>query len=116
VVTDLPVSVLVEATGGQARHVDEDRVRKYAQALDELPPVVVFDTEAGLLLVDGYHRLAAAVSLGRASIPADVRSGTRHEALAFAIGRATADRGMTAEPARAGIERWSVRGSVPPPT
>jgi ParB-like chromosome segregation protein Spo0J len=28
--------------------------------LDDLPPIVVVDTPEGLLLVDGYHRLAAA--------------------------------------------------------
>jgi hypothetical protein len=30
--------------------------------------VVVFNTEGGLLLVDGYHRLAAARRLGRTTL------------------------------------------------
>jgi hypothetical protein len=41
-------------------HLDARRVERYAQMLDALPPIVVFDTQEGLLLVDGYHRLAAA--------------------------------------------------------
>jgi hypothetical protein len=41
-------------------HLDVVRVERYAQMLDALPPIVVFDTQEGLLLVDGYHRLAAA--------------------------------------------------------
>src|SRR5215216_4067199 len=41
-------------------HLDAVRVERYAQMLDALPPIVVFDTPEGLLLVDGYHRLAAA--------------------------------------------------------
>jgi hypothetical protein len=41
-------------------HLDAVRVERYAQMLDALPPIVVFDTPEGLLLVDGCHRLAAA--------------------------------------------------------
>jgi len=40
-------------------HLDASRVERYARMLDTLPPVVVFETPEGLLLVAGYHRLAA---------------------------------------------------------
>ena len=34
-------------------HFDDERVKRYAETLDTLPPVVVFDAEEGLLLADG---------------------------------------------------------------
>ena len=40
-------------------HLDAARVERYARTLDVLPPVVVVDTPEGLLLADGYHRVAA---------------------------------------------------------
>ena len=65
-------------------HLDALRVERYARMLDVLPPVVVFDTPEGLLLVDGYHRLAAARRCGLESVEAEVRSGSRHDALKYA--------------------------------
>lgn len=50
-------------------HLDRELVERYAQNRDAFPRVVVFDTETGLLLVDGYHRVAAA----QPAITADVR-------------------------------------------
>ena len=65
-------------------HLDTTRVERYARMLQALPPVVVFDTPEGLLLVDGYHRLAAARRCGLESIEAEVRSGSRHDGLQYA--------------------------------
>jgi hypothetical protein len=59
-------------------------VERYAQGLDALPPVVVFDTEEGLLLADGYHRVAAARRRGLETIEAEVRLGSRQDALRYA--------------------------------
>ena len=64
-------------------HVDPGRVARYAGGFDELPPVVVFDTEEGLLLVDGYHRLAAARRLGRRTLTVELHRGSRTDALRF---------------------------------
>jgi hypothetical protein len=53
----------------------------YARTLDALPPVVVVDTPEGLLLDDGYHRVAASRRLGLEEVEAEVRTGTRRDAL-----------------------------------
>ena len=45
-------------------HLDAAQVKRYAEMLDALPPLVVFDTGEALLLADGYHRLAAARRCG----------------------------------------------------
>jgi hypothetical protein len=36
--------------------------------------VVVFETDEGLLLVDGYHRVAAARARGEVTVDAEIRS------------------------------------------
>jgi hypothetical protein len=52
--------LLANAPTDPEAHLDPARVERYAQVLDALPPVVVFDTPERPLLADGYHRLAAA--------------------------------------------------------
>ncbi len=49
-----------------------------------VPPVVVFDTDEGLRLVDGYHRAEAARRAGRKTIEAEVRAGSWREAMRYA--------------------------------
>ena len=46
--------------------------------------MVVFDTPEGPLLADGHHRLAAAGRLGRKTVEAEVRAGSRQDALRYA--------------------------------
>jgi hypothetical protein len=41
-------------------HVDAARVARYAQLAPPAPPVIVFETLDERLLIDGYHRVAAA--------------------------------------------------------
>jgi hypothetical protein len=41
-------------------HLDWERAQLSTRILDDLPPVVVFDTPERLLLADGYHRLVTA--------------------------------------------------------
>lgn len=86
-------------------HLDPDRVAYYRAALDEATPVTVFDVGGRLLLADGHHRVAAAESLGRTSLMADVRSGTTSDALRFAVDLAKEQRGLTEEEVLAAIKR-----------
>ena len=64
-VTTLKVADIVANSGVQSSHLDAQQVETYRRSVDRLPPVVVFETEEGLLLADGYHRLAAAVAEGK---------------------------------------------------
>lgn len=90
------------------RHLDAERVRRFARVLDELPPVTVFRlADETLLLTDGYHRVAAAQQAGRTTIRADVRAGTTTDALRFAVELAVRERGTSSEEARASIQRHS---------
>jgi ParB-like chromosome segregation protein Spo0J len=90
------------------RPLDPDRVQQYAQLLDELPPITVFRLQdQTLLLADGYHRLAAAQAAGRATVNADVREGTKADALKFATDVAMRERGISESQARAAIKRNS---------
>ena len=88
-------------------HLDAMRVERYARILDTLPPVVVFDTPEGLLLSDGYHRLAASRRLGLEEVEAEVRAGSRHDALMYAAEVGAAQRGISPEEAASHIARYA---------
>jgi ParB-like chromosome segregation protein Spo0J len=67
--------------------LDEDTIADYAEAMqrgDTFPPVVVYFDGLKHWLADGFHRLAAAQLANRHQIPAEVRPGTRRDALLFA--------------------------------
>jgi uncharacterized ParB-like nuclease family protein len=78
--------------GLQARAaIDPATVREYAEAATEgkatLPPIVVYCHTAGQFwLADGFHRLAAAKQTGQKKIAAEVRQGSRTDALRCALG------------------------------
>ena len=86
-------------------HLNPERVAFYMEQLDETASVTVFDTGTELILADGHHRIEAAQRLGRTTIEADLRSGTRHEALQFAIQHAKEQRGLTDDEVVAAIRR-----------
>jgi hypothetical protein len=115
---DVEVAALTgSALVGPPRHLDEDKVSRYAQILDQLPPVVVFESDDGLLLVDGYHRMEAARRLGRTVVRAQVRQGSREDALRFAVDLAAVERGMSKDQALNAIrrrsgKRWGASGPV----
>lgn len=76
-VSEIVVDLALDVRG----RVDKKIVDRYAEILDELPPVDVFN---GKLLADGFHRVAAAKNLGRETIQARVHRGDRGEAMVFA--------------------------------
>jgi hypothetical protein len=107
---DTPTSVLIEdLVEVSPDHLDIQRVTIFSKILDEMPPVTIFRTPQGLLLADGYHRVAAARSLGRTAVQAVVFDGSREDALDFATGKA-AEGGISRTAAIRAIKRHS-RGS-----
>jgi ParB-like chromosome segregation protein Spo0J len=90
-------------------HLDPDRVARYAADVDAMPPVVAFRADEGLLLADGYHRVAAARAAGRSRIDVDVRRGTRADAMRYAVQVAARERGISEAAAMQRIQRWADR-------
>lgn len=90
---------LIRIDGGtQPRaHLNPETVTEYANAMADdgcvFPPVTVFYDGADYWLADGFHRVAASKEAGFADIDADVRQGTRRDAVLFSVG-ANADHGL----------------------
>jgi ParB-like chromosome segregation protein Spo0J len=92
-------------------HLDTELCRALRAEPRGVAPIVVFDTEAGPLLVDGYHRVAAAQRRGAQTVTAEVRKGSRRDAVRYAAELATVQRGISREDAlghirRRTAERW----------
>ncbi len=66
--------------------LDEDTVTRYMDAWNRMPPVTIWDVDGRLLLADGFHRHAAAVTLGKKSIQAEVLTGTFADAMDYVAG------------------------------
>lgn len=98
IIRTVPIDQLITDQGTQVRAcIIEDLVAEYAariEAGDFFPGVRVLELKDGsLVLVDGFHRLAAFRRLGRQEIPAIVRRGTMEDAWTMAIG-ANVDHGL----------------------
>ena len=68
---------------------DPATIAEYAEHMragDTFPPVVVFHDGTDHWLADGFHRVAACRAAGLASVAADVRQGTRRDAVLYSAG------------------------------
>ena len=87
-------SIQTEA-GTQTRvKINEDAVTEYAEAMEngaEFPPVTVFHDGTDYWMADGFHRIMAASRNGFVDIEAEVRKGTKRDALIYALGANTAN-------------------------
>jgi len=77
--------IVVDPTIQIRRGNHEPTIRRYEESFEKLPPVVVIRTKDGLLLADGFHRIAAAQRLGLKEIKAEIRPGSRETALEYAV-------------------------------
>lgn len=73
--------------GTQSRSaLNEAVVADYAEAVDALPPVVVYFDGSVYWLADGFHRFHAHRKAGRQAMKADVRTGTKRDAILHSVG------------------------------
>jgi hypothetical protein len=91
----IKLSDIVTTAGTQIRaRIDQDTVAEYAEAMkdasNKFPPVVVFHDGSQFILGDGFHRALAATRNGFKDILAEVRTGTKADALKYALGANTA--------------------------
>jgi hypothetical protein len=87
----LKLGLIRTDAGTQTRaQIDEGTVTDYAEAMtrgDIFPPVVVFrDNGDKLILAEGFHRVKAARKAKHTHILAEIRKGSRTDALRFALG------------------------------
>lgn len=86
----IPISAIRLDGGTQSRALLQDGIiNEYAAALEDgasFPPVVLFYDGSDHWLADGFHRVRAYLFAGRDTIPADVRQGTRRDAILYSVG------------------------------
>ena len=83
-ISDIVIDTSLQTRSGRNQSV----VQEYAAAMstgDEFPPVVLFDDGRQKYLADGFHRMAAALSIGRDRIDATVHQGSKQDALLFSL-------------------------------
>lgn len=101
--------------------ISEEVVAEYAEAMKagaEFPAVVLFFDGVDHWLADGFHRYHATAKAGYPSIEADVRTGTKRDAILFSVGtndrhglrRSNADKRRAVE-TMLNDEEWSVWSS-----
>jgi uncharacterized ParB-like nuclease family protein len=87
-------SIQTEAGTQTRAKINEDAVTEYAEAMEngaEFPPVTVFHDGTDYWMADGFHRIMAASRNGFVDIEAEVRKGTKRDALIYALGANTAN-------------------------
>jgi len=81
---------IITDAGTQARAaLNEDVVAEYAEAIiagADMPPVVMFHDGKQHILADGFHRYFAHVKARAVEISADVRKGTKRDAILYSVG------------------------------
>lgn len=81
----LKISLIRRDGGTQPRaEINQAIASEYAEEMHSgavFPPVLVFDDGINKWLVDGFHRVLAAESLGKTEIAAEIRQGTKREAI-----------------------------------
>lgn len=86
----IPVASIRLDGGTQSRAMLQDSViEEYAYAVLEgvqFPPVVIFYDGSDHWLADGFHRVRAYLTAGVDRIPAEVRQGTRRDAILYSVG------------------------------
>lgn len=74
-IDDLSITAITLDPGLQPRTtgIDPDHVHALEAVADAWPPLIVVQHNGALVLVDGFHRYAAAQNIGLATVPAEIR-------------------------------------------
>ncbi len=87
---EIKIEDITTDAGTQSRlRIDREMVKDSTERMhegDKFPHVVLFHYGSNYYLADGFHRLKAAMAVGKVNIASDVRSGNRDDALWFSIG------------------------------
>jgi ParB-like chromosome segregation protein Spo0J len=82
-VARIPIASVALTNWLRVKGEDTDHVRVLAELEDELPPIVVHRTT--MRVIDGMHRVRAAMLRGAAHIDAILFDGTEHDAFLLAV-------------------------------
>lgn len=82
-VVRLPIRSLRPATSPRLKGESPEHVRALAGVIDSLPPIIVH--QPTMRIVDGMHRVRAAVERGETTIVARLFDGTENEAFVLAV-------------------------------
>ncbi len=89
-IKNLPISQIRRDGGTQPRaKISREVIAEYASDMargDQFPPVTVFQDGKNVWLVDGFHRVAAALKNGDRQISAEVHKGDKRDAILFSVG------------------------------
>jgi len=103
----LKIQTIRRDCGTQIRvGMSEDTVSTYTESMRTgatFPPVIVYRTPSGLVLVDGFHRVEAAQRAGLAEVRAEVIDGSERDAVLHAVG-VNAGLGRSNEDKRRAVE------------
>jgi hypothetical protein len=95
--SSLALSSISNDGGTQARaQLDQEVIEEYRAAIEDgatFPPIVVYYDGSQHWLADGFHRYRATAKADRQEIDADVRQGTRRDAVLHSVG-ANAEHGL----------------------
>ena len=89
-VADIATADVVTTGGTQSRvSLSESAVAEYADAMQQgatLPPIVVFHDGSTYWLADGFHRVMAATRSGVEWLSAEIKRGTKRDAILYSVG------------------------------
>jgi uncharacterized ParB-like nuclease family protein len=89
-IRSIPVTAIRVDGGTQSRvSLSEETTAEYASKIgagETMPPIVLFHDGSTYWLADGFHRVMAHRKVGVESITADVRIGTRRDAVLHSVG------------------------------
>src|SRR5262245_17675514 len=94
--TTVPIRSLVPSQSLRINGEHKDHVRTLAETDDKLPPIVVHRTT--MQVIDGMHRLRAAVLRGREHIDVEFFEGDEEDAFVLAV-KLNARHGLPLSPA-----------------